>query len=120
APASMRSPPLSSVCRSSSSPLPASAWSVGCSAESPAESSARSSRTSRGPAACSCSYHPSYPPGGDPRNPVRTALVTGASGYIGGLLVPHLLEAGYDVRVLTRSGHLDAPWVGDVQVYRGD
>lgn len=53
-------------------------------------------------------------------NPVRTALVTGASGYVGGLLVPHLLEAGYDVRVLTRSGHLDAPWVGDVQVYRGD
>ncbi len=53
-------------------------------------------------------------------DPSRTALVTGASGYIGGLLVPRLLEAGYAVRVLTRSGNLDAPWVGQVDVVRGD
>jgi uncharacterized protein YbjT (DUF2867 family) len=49
-----------------------------------------------------------------------TALVTGASGYVGGLLVPRLLQAGYAVRVLTRSGSLDAPWVGQVDVVRGD
>jgi uncharacterized protein YbjT (DUF2867 family) len=30
-------------------------------------------------------------------------LVTGASGYIGGRLVPELLERGYDVRVLVRA-----------------
>lgn len=53
-------------------------------------------------------------------NTSRTALVTGASGYVGGLLVPRLLEAGYTVRVLTRSGHLDAPWVDQVDVYQGD
>lgn len=52
--------------------------------------------------------------------PTRTALVTGASGYVGGLLVPRLLDAGYAVRVLTRSGHLDAPWVGEVDVCQGD
>lgn len=50
----------------------------------------------------------------------RTALVTGASGYIGGLLVPRLLQAGYAVRVLTRSGNLSAPWVDQVEVVRGD
>jgi uncharacterized protein YbjT (DUF2867 family) len=50
----------------------------------------------------------------------RTALVTGASGYVGGLLVPRLLQAGYAVRVLTRSGRLDTPWVGQVDVVRGD
>ena len=53
-------------------------------------------------------------------NAPRTALVTGASGYVGGLLVPRLLEAGYAVRVLTRSGSLDAPWVDRVEVVRGD
>ncbi len=30
-------------------------------------------------------------------------LLTGATGYIGGRLVPHLLEAGYPVRCLVRS-----------------
>lgn len=53
-------------------------------------------------------------------SPHRTALVTGASGYVGGLLVPRLLEAGYAVRVLTRSGRLEAPWVEDVAVVQGD
>jgi uncharacterized protein YbjT (DUF2867 family) len=33
----------------------------------------------------------------------RTVLVTGASGYIGGRLVPRLLAAGYRVRCLARS-----------------
>ena len=33
----------------------------------------------------------------------RTVLVTGATGYIGGLLVPELLDAGWNVRALSRS-----------------
>ncbi|WP_225825413.1 SDR family oxidoreductase [Streptomyces naphthomycinicus] len=49
-------------------------------------------------------------------------LVTGASGYIGGRLVPELLAAGHRVRCLARSpGKLrDHPWAGDVEVVRGD
>ncbi|MFA9277395.1 MAG: NmrA family NAD(P)-binding protein, partial [Rhodoluna sp.] len=34
---------------------------------------------------------------------IRRALVTGATGYIGGRLVPRLLEAGFSVRVLVRT-----------------
>ena len=33
-------------------------------------------------------------------------LVTGATGYIGGRLVPELLAAGHDVRAMTRSTRL--------------
>jgi uncharacterized protein YbjT (DUF2867 family) len=49
-------------------------------------------------------------------------LVTGATGYIGGRLVPRLLEQGYQVRCLTRSaGRLrDVPWAGDVEIVEGD
>ena len=32
-----------------------------------------------------------------------TVFVAGASGYIGGRLVPRLLEAGYQVRALARA-----------------
>lgn len=49
-------------------------------------------------------------------------LVTGATGYIGGRLVPVLLEAGYDVRCMTRDPkrlELD-PWRGAVEVVPGD
>ena len=37
----------------------------------------------------------------------RRVLVTGATGYVGGALVPVLLDRGWTVRVLTRSrrGH---------------
>ena len=51
-----------------------------------------------------------------------TALVTGASGYIGGHLVPRLLDEGWTVRVLTRRPEsLDGkPWVDRVEVARGD
>ena len=49
-------------------------------------------------------------------------LVTGATGYIGGRLVPRLLEAGHHVRCLTRSPEkLDLqPWRHRVEVVPGD
>lgn len=49
-------------------------------------------------------------------------LVTGASGYVGGRLVPRLLEAGHEVACLVRrSGSLaDRPWVDEVVVHIGD
>ena len=33
----------------------------------------------------------------------RLILVTGATGYIGGRLTPHLVSEGYSVRVLVRD-----------------
>ncbi|WP_159765461.1 SDR family oxidoreductase [Streptomyces sp. HM190] len=50
------------------------------------------------------------------------ALVTGATGYIGGRLVPELLEAGLRVRCLARSPERlrDHPWADAVEVVRGD
>jgi uncharacterized protein YbjT (DUF2867 family) len=49
-------------------------------------------------------------------------LVTGATGYIGGRLVPELLDAGYRVRCLARSPDRlrDHPWAGEVEVVAGD
>ena len=52
----------------------------------------------------------------------QTCLVTGATGYIGGRLVPELLAAGHRVRVMSRSPERlrDHPWAGDVEVVRAD
>jgi uncharacterized protein YbjT (DUF2867 family) len=52
----------------------------------------------------------------------RTVLVTGATGYIGGRLVPRLLAEGSRVRAMTRdAGRLrDVPWVADVEVVQAD
>ena len=49
-------------------------------------------------------------------------LVTGATGYIGGRLVPRLIEAGHDVRVLVRRPDRlrDVPWAASVDVVEGD
>jgi uncharacterized protein YbjT (DUF2867 family) len=49
-------------------------------------------------------------------------LVTGATGYIGGRLVPRLLESGYRVRCLVRdAARLQGyPWLDQVEVAQGD
>lgn len=52
----------------------------------------------------------------------RLCLVTGATGYVGGRLVPELLSAGHRVRVMVRNpdrvrGHR---WAGDVQIVEAD
>ncbi|MDJ0463292.1 SDR family oxidoreductase [Streptomyces sp. H27-C3] len=53
--------------------------------------------------------------------PLR-CLVTGASGYIGGRLVPELLGAGHQVRCMARTPEKlrDFPWAGQVETVRGD
>ncbi|HET9524328.1 MAG TPA: NAD(P)H-binding protein [Terrimicrobiaceae bacterium] len=49
-------------------------------------------------------------------------LVTGATGYVGGRLVPRLIEAGYRVCCLVRdpSRLQGREWVNQVEVTRGD
>lgn len=49
-------------------------------------------------------------------------IVTGATGYIGGRLVPRLVDAGHEVRVLVRNAERlrDVPWLGRVEVVEGD
>lgn len=52
----------------------------------------------------------------------RLILVTGATGYIGGRLVPRLLEMGYRVRCLVRDPTRlqGRPWQQAVEVVTGD
>jgi uncharacterized protein YbjT (DUF2867 family) len=48
-------------------------------------------------------------------------LVLGATGYIGGLLVPKLLAEGHDVRCLVRDpARLKAPWPANAEIVQGD
>jgi uncharacterized protein YbjT (DUF2867 family) len=49
-------------------------------------------------------------------------LVTGATGYIAGRLVPHLLEAGHDVRVVARDRRRvqDRAWADRVEIVEAD
>ncbi|HEX6888956.1 MAG TPA: SDR family oxidoreductase [Candidatus Nanopelagicales bacterium] len=57
-----------------------------------------------------------------PAAPGKRCLVTGATGYVGGRLVPELLRAGYRVRVLARSPDKlrDLPWHDEVEIVQGD
>ena len=52
----------------------------------------------------------------------QSILVTGATGYIGGRLVPCLLQEGRPVRVMVRSRRrvLSRPWSADVEIAVGD
>ena len=57
-------------------------------------------------------------------NPTVPILVAGATGYVGGRLIPALLQAGYRVRAMGRSVEKLAtrPWAGHphVEVVKGD
>ena len=59
---------------------------------------------------------------GSARLHAPTCLVTGATGYIGGRLVPELLDAGFRVRVMSRSAARlrDLPWADRVEVAEAD
>jgi len=52
----------------------------------------------------------------------RLVVVTGATGYVGGRLVPRLLEAGYRVRCLVRDASRlqGRSWLPQVEVVTGD
>lgn len=49
-------------------------------------------------------------------------VVFGATGYIGGRLVPELVQAGHRVRVVARTPEklAEVPWRDEVEVVRGD
>jgi len=55
-------------------------------------------------------------------NSNKLILVTGATGYVGGRLVPRLLDAGYRVRCLVRDpARLQGrPWLKRVEIVTGD
>jgi uncharacterized protein YbjT (DUF2867 family) len=60
--------------------------------------------------------------GGVPHDQVMRCVVVGATGYIGGRLVPELLAAGHDVRVVARSPEklAEHPWRLQVDVVKAD
>jgi len=60
--------------------------------------------------------------GSDDQRSSRRVLVTGASGYVGGRLVPELVSRGHTVRCVVRDPRkLDpAPWRNHVEVVRAD
>ena len=53
---------------------------------------------------------------------IETVLVTGATGYVGGRLIPRLLSEGYRVRAFVRNltRIQDRTWFKDVEVIEGD
>jgi uncharacterized protein YbjT (DUF2867 family) len=54
--------------------------------------------------------------------PSPRSLVTGATGYVGGRLVPQLLDAGHTVRVMVRDERKARAhrWASDVEIAVGD
>src|SRR5512145_2874727 len=52
----------------------------------------------------------------------KLILITGTTGYVGGRLVPRLLEAGYRVRCLVRDPNRlrGRPWFPRVEIVSGD
>lgn len=52
----------------------------------------------------------------------RRILVTGATGYVGGRLIPHLLKSGHEVCLLVRDPQRlqDREWLNQVTVFQGD
>jgi uncharacterized protein YbjT (DUF2867 family) len=54
--------------------------------------------------------------------PPLRCLVTGATGYIGGRLIPELLDCGYTVRAMARDASKlgGRPWSGQVEVAEAD
>ena len=52
----------------------------------------------------------------------KSILVTGATGYIGGRLIPQLLSRGYDVRCLVRDPNRlrGRGWESQVEIVAGD
>jgi uncharacterized protein YbjT (DUF2867 family) len=67
-------------------------------------------------------YLSSHDGGGEVPGEDMRCLVTGATGYIGGLLVPRLLDADLRVRALARNPDKLAgvPWRDGVEVAKGD
>ena len=57
-----------------------------------------------------------------PQRPTMRVGVIGATGYVGGRLVPQLLDAGHEVRCIARNpDRLDlVPWRDEVTVVAGD
>lgn len=52
----------------------------------------------------------------------RTGLVTGATGYVGGLVVKKLLDDGWRVKILARDEDkaLSKTWGDEVEIVEGD
>lgn len=66
---------------------------------------------------------PGFPPAREPgMASAKLILVTGATGYVGGRLVPRLLDAGYRVRCLVRdpSRLQGRAWLSRVELVAGD
>ncbi len=53
-------------------------------------------------------------------SPAPRVLVLGATGYVGGRLIPELVRHGHPVRCLVRSSASAFPWSDDVEVTHGD
>lgn len=58
----------------------------------------------------------------DAGSQAKRVLVTGSTGYIGGRLIPALLDAGFAVRALARHPERleDRPWHDQVEIVEGD